>query len=334
MRSNTPHLVDDIVRRLRGRYGAAKSFGKSRLYQFGDTLTCSINYSKQLRGSKYFFGLAQEVVDSQFEYPKTKAGAFVILICGSPDKVLMLPRELVLGALRKVPTRKLDVFTEGETYILQTTGHPKVNVTEFLNLFPASQVTDQKVDEVPAATTPDRAHVKIQSGLIQLGRAEGCSVWVPPGDRNLSYKGQPFSSRTLERLPNFGFDENTRRIVQNIDVLWLVRNVIHRAFEVESTTLIYSGLLRLNDLVLAQPNNQIALFIVAPTDRREKVFNQLIRPSFQVLARRCEFLSFEKVDDAVRRVDSLSGGKSIRVSGLLEGEQFEFNDHYIYPTGV
>jgi hypothetical protein len=104
--------------------------------------------------------------------------------------------------------------------------------------------------------------------------------------------------------------------------------------EVESTTLIYSGLLRLNDLVLAQPNNQIALFIVAPTERREKVFNQLIRPSFQALARRCEFLSFEKVDDAVRRVESLSGGRSIRVSGLLEGEQFEFDDHYIYPTGV
>jgi hypothetical protein len=34
-----------------------------------------------------------------------------------------------------------------------------------------------------------------------------------------------------ERLPNFEFDENTRRIVQSIDVLWLIKNVIHRAFE-------------------------------------------------------------------------------------------------------
>lgn len=334
MRSNAPHLVDELIRRFRKRYGAAASFGKSRLYQFGETLTCSINYSKQLRGNKYFFGLAQEVVDSQFEYPNAKAGAFVALICGSADRVLMLPRELVLGAMRRVPTRKLDVFTEGDTYILQTTGHPKINVTEFLNAFPAARPTDQQTDEPPGTKTADRAHVKIQSGLIQLGRAEGCSVWVPPNDRSLSYKGRSFASATLDRLPNFGFDETTRRIVQNIDVLWLIRNVIHRAFEVESTTLIYSGLLRLNDLVLAQPNNQIALFVVAPTERREKVFNQLIRPSFQALARRCEFLSFERVDDAVQRVESLSGGRSIRVSGLLEGEQFEFDDHYIYPTGV
>ena len=128
--------------------------------------------------------------------------------------------------------------------------------------------------------------------------------------------------------------ENTRRIVQNIDVLWLTRNVIHRAFEVESTTSIYSGLLRLNDLVLAQPNNQIRLFIVAPSGRREKVFNQLIRPSFHALADQCEFLSFEMVDDAVGRIESLKGGQSVRVSGLLEGERFQFQEHYIYPTGV
>jgi hypothetical protein len=255
-------------------------------------------------------------------------------VCGSAEKVLVLPRPLVLQAMRNVITRKLDVFAEGDTYILQTTGHPKINVTEFLSAFPVDEAAKKRMGETEAMPATDRAHVKIQSGLIRLGRTEGCSVWVPPNDRNLSYKGESFSSATLERLPNFGFDENTRRIVQNIDVLWLIRNVIHRAFEVESTTSIYSGLLRLNDLVLAQPNNQIRLFVVAPSGRREKVFNQLIRPSFRALADQCEFLSFEKVDDAVDRVESLKGGKTLRVSGLLEGERFQFQDQYIYPTGV
>jgi hypothetical protein len=234
--------------------------------------------------------------------------------------------------VRNVVTRKLDVFADGDTYILQTTGHPKINVTEFLNTFPAAEPAKGGTGETQTAPTADRAHVKIQSGLIQLGRAEGCSVWVPPNDRNLGYKGESFSSATLERLPNFGFDENTRRIVQNM--LWLIRNVIHRAFEVESTTSIYSGLLRLNDLVLAQPNNQIRLFVVAATARRERVFNQLIRPSFHALASQCEFLSFEVVDDAVNRIESLKGGKGLRVSGLLEGERFQFQDRYIYPAGV
>jgi hypothetical protein len=334
VRSNAPHFVDEVVRELRRRYGRATPFGKSRLYQFGDALTCSINYSKRLRGEKYFFGLAQEVVDRGCNYPETRLGGFVVLLCGGADKVLMLPRSLVIDAMRNVSTRKIDVFAEGDTYVLQTTGHPKINVTEFLNAFPAAKPPEQSSDEADAPSSTDRAHVKIQSGLIKLGRTEGCAVWVPPNDRNLSYKGQSFASATLERLPNFGFDENTRRIVQNIDVLWLIRNVIHRAFEVESTTSIYSGLLRLNDLVLAQPNNQIRLFIVAPSGRREKVFNQLIRPSFHALAEQCEFLSFETVDDAIGRIESLRGSKSLRVSGLLEGERFQFQEHYIYPTGV
>jgi len=148
--------------------------------------------------------------------------------CGSAEKVLVLPRPLVLQAMRNVTTRKLDVFAEGDTYVLQTTGHPKINVTEFLNAFPADERAKKHADEIPTTSRSDRAHVKIQNGLIRLGRAEGCSVWVPPNDRNLSYKGESFQSATLDRLPNFGFDENTRRIVQNIDVLWLTRNVIRR----------------------------------------------------------------------------------------------------------
>ncbi len=139
MRGNAPIFVDEVVRDLRRRYGRPTPFGKSRLYQFGDTLSCSINYSKRLRGEKYFFGLAQEVVDRRYNYPETRLGAFVVLLCGRADKVLMLPRNLVLDAMRNVSTRKLDVFTEGETYILQTTGHPKINVTEFLNAFPAAK---------------------------------------------------------------------------------------------------------------------------------------------------------------------------------------------------
>jgi hypothetical protein len=44
-------------------------------------------------------------------------------------------------------------------------------------------------------------------------------------------------------------------------------------------------------------------------------------------------LDFEKVDDAVSRIQSLSDRRGVRVSGL-EGERVEFDDHYVYPTGV
>jgi hypothetical protein len=332
---NAPLIVEDVIRDLQKRFGKPTTFGHSRLLQFGSLLACSVNYSKLLRGQKFFFGLAKEVADPKFHYPTTVQGNFVVLVCGSPDQVLVIPRSIILEMLKGVPTRKLDVFCENDAFILQTTQHPKLNVTEFLNTFPKSDSRDtsDSSSEIDAART-NRTHVKMQWALIQLGRAEGCSVWVPPPDRNLSYERKPLRSNTIDKLPNFGFEENTRRIVHNIDVLWLRKNVIMKAFEIEATTLIYSGLLRLNDLVLAQPNNHVALYIVSDQKRRQHVFNQLIRPSFHQLIPKCEFVSFDFVEKQLGRLAPLQLDPTIRVSGLMGGERFELPEQYVYPTGV
>ena len=333
----TPSVfVDEIVALLRKRYGKPVQVGRShRLWHFGESLTCSINYSRLLRGEKFFFGLSLEVTDRTFEYPATEHGDFVILVCGSAKNVLVLPRQLILQMLEGVSTRKLDVFRESGAYILQTTQHPKLDVTGYLNNFPKETgVSSRGETDETDIKRQDSAHVKYQSALIDFGRAEGCSVWVPPNDRGLAYRGQPFSERTMDRLPLFGFDENTRRIVQNIDVLWLAKNVIRKAFEVESTTVIYSGLLRLNDLVLAQPNNQIDLYIVASRSKRQKVFTQLIRPSFHSLVPKCNFFSFEDIDEQFKKIESLSAEQGIRISGLVKGERFSVSESYIYPSEV
>ena len=71
-------VVEELVSRLQERYGRPTSFGKSRLLKFGQTLTCSINYSKLLRGHRYFFGLAQEPVDPVLAYPNTESGEYCL----------------------------------------------------------------------------------------------------------------------------------------------------------------------------------------------------------------------------------------------------------------
>jgi hypothetical protein len=88
----------------------------------------------------------------------------------------------------------------------------------------------------------------------------------------------------------------TSRVIEMIDVLWLEGNAIRAAFEIESTTSIYSGLLRMSDLVAMQPNLQIPLFLVAPDERRAKVIAEVNRPTFasmsQPLVKVCRYLSF------------------------------------------
>jgi type II restriction enzyme len=71
--------------------------------------------------------------------------------------------------------------------------------------------------------------------------------------------------------------------VRLIDVLWLdaATGQVAAAFEVEHTTSIYSGIVRLLDLALGSPAaSGMRLFLVAPDDR-EEVRAQLQRPAFR-----------------------------------------------------
>ena len=78
------------------------------------------------------------------------------------------------------------------------------------------------------------------------------------------------------------YDENTLDTIWQIDSLWLEGRSMAKAFEVEHPTAIYSGLLRMADLLALQPNMQIRRHIVAPDERREKVLREIKRPVFSL----------------------------------------------------
>jgi type II restriction enzyme len=102
-----------------------------------------------------------------------------------------------------------------------------------------------------------------------------------------------------------------------------------RRSEIEASTSIYSGLLRLNDLVLSQPNNQIDLYIAVSESKKARVHDQLVRPSFQSLLSKCRFVAFEHVEAQAKLLESLGNAKDVRVSGLIEGEFFDSRE----PSG-
>lgn len=144
------------------------------------------------------------------------------------------------------------------------------------------------------------AHTEIQWLLLKLGNDMGLDVWVAKNDRSKSFNGNSFSSisRLKQNLP-LQFDEATTKTIELIDVLWLKGNSIQAAFEIESTTSIFSGLLRMSDLITMQPNLNIPLYIVAPGDRRNKVTAEVNRPTFARLhppmSEMCRYISFEEL---------------------------------------
>jgi hypothetical protein len=141
---------------------------------------------------------------------------------------------------------------------------------------------------------------QIQALLAEIGSRMGMQIWLPRGDRTSVLSEWNGDHPTpLERLP-LNYDEATLRTIEQIDVLWLRGRSIRRAFEVEHTTAVYSGILRMADLLALQPNMDIKLHIVAPVTRREKVFQELRRPVFSLLERGplfeyCTYLPYDSV---------------------------------------
>jgi len=141
-------------------------------------------------------------------------------------------------------------------------------------------------------------HDEIQWKLIRLGRAAGNDVWIPKADQNKTYEGFSFRDYVLNQFEP-GLD--IPKPIENIDCVWRFGYQIKSAFEIEHSTSIYSGILRLSDLKTVAPNSNYPLFIVAPRERRPLVFDQIRRPTFSnpylKLKEAMRFLSYEKVRD-------------------------------------
>jgi len=126
-------------------------------------------------------------------------------------------------------------------------------------------------------------HTQIQYLLIKIGRALKYEVYVARNDRHRSYDSQSFALLTMPQLPSLGWSPEVTETVSLIDVIWLKPGTgeIVSAFEVEKSTSIYSGILRLEDLARSIPGCTCNFYLVAPDHREKEVMAQLARPAFR-----------------------------------------------------
>jgi len=156
-------------------------------------------------------------------------------------------------------------------------------------------------------------HDEMQWRLIRLGHLAKCDVWVPRNDQPKQYHGNKFRDFVLDE---FHDTMDVPRSIQNIDVVWKFGPYsIKSAFEIEHSTSVYSGILRLSDLRAEAPNSNYPLFIVASEDRRKKVFDELRRPTFSGPCLRLNevirFLGYEKlreIDETSKKAENFDTG--------------------------
>lgn len=180
---------------------------------------------------------------------------------------------------------------------------------------------------LPPPEETSTRHTEIQYHLLKLGAEMGLDIWVARNDRSRVWNEKPLGQlpHMLDKLP-ICFNEATQRTIELIDVLWLKHNTIVAAFEVECTTSIYSGLLRMSDLLALQPNLDIKLYLVAPDERRDKVEQEIQRPTFQLrskpLREVCGFLAFSQFMNKVEGIRKLGIVTSLRPHFLEETAEY------------
>jgi hypothetical protein len=255
-------------------------------------------------------------------FKEKKDGDFIVSLleaaAKNPVSRPVDPRKLARKPLYKVEPKK------GTTRQTTLVSVPEPEET------PGASVSGQHESIEPATTR----HSEIQYLLLTLGAELGLDVWVARNDRGKKWSGTSLGSmpRMVDELPT-QFNEATTRTIELIDILWLSGNSIVAAFEVECTTSIYSGLLRMSDLMALQPNLDINLYLVAPDERRDKVEQELLRPTFSLrekpLAKICGFIPFSVLCEKLEGIRKLGLTTSLKPTFLKNTAEFFTEDEEV-----
>jgi type II restriction enzyme len=178
---------------------------------------------------------------------------------------------------------------QGSTYRVKT-GHKHIywNPDEPHKIGEIIEIpTEQMVYsvEVPVGTNVDdinlkRRHTQMQVALIEIGKRFGFKSWIAVEDKHIEYEGQrldalesvlnDLSEHPIFRLPY----EEAIETARHIDCIWLDSKSPRAFFEVEHSTGVTSGLLRMLKFKTDFIPLETRYIIVADDNQRTDVMNK------------------------------------------------------------
>jgi len=138
--------------------------------------------------------------------------------------------------------------------------------------------------------TDELTHWDVMGILAQLGSLLGFETYV--ADPSRKYKDKTLGEiATLKEIPGFTY-QDTLDVVKNIDVIWFKGEYPEHCFEIEHTTNIRDGLLRLYQI---SPLKGIKFFVVAPSENIRKFQKEVARMPFREIKDRYNFRSYKEL---------------------------------------
>ncbi|MBN8717963.1 MAG: type II restriction endonuclease [Sediminibacterium magnilacihabitans] len=189
----------------------------------------------------------------------------------------------IAGLLFEIGMQKL--VLGGDEYLSQ----PERNKLEKLIEKRHLEVREEKEEE--------SLHTEMQYHLLKIGNALGYDVIPASNDRSKCYNGNNFSFLSIPEFPQIELDKETLNTVKLIDVLWFAKgtNNVIAAFEVEKSTSIYSGILRLTDLSYSIADGDEVFYLIVPDKREKDVTLQLSRPAIKKIGTSIKYILFSEL---------------------------------------
>jgi len=158
-----------------------------------------------------------------------------------------------------------------------------------------SMLTTEEIVDQPKITIPTKEireitnHSEAEFVLLKLGQILGYDTYSP--DRNKEAYGQKLEDLiSLDEIPQFTIPFLLDTI-KSIDVIWFEDEFPVCCFEIEHTTGVTSGLLRLYQT--SQLNTK--LFVIAPTDVLKRFETEMNKMPFRKMKNRYIFRSYDEI---------------------------------------
>jgi hypothetical protein len=260
---------------------------KSRTYQIGEANVLVRASSEGNR--RYFFGINYITVEeiANLDNP------FIAFICGTPDKVVIIPAKILFNHLPQIShdrNGEYKINIDKELNIVLAGRNNRIDCSNFINNWDLL-LSPPTISEETKNTVEESLHSVLQGRLIEIGNIRGYYTYCPDKSRRFNDRSLD-EVITLKTCPVLQFSDYN--LLRQIDVLWFRAKgsnfIPEYAFEVELSTGVWSGVGRMATLL---DYSNVGLYVISNDSKK---YNQVLS-SLHEISNRYRFIANKALGD-------------------------------------
>lgn len=260
---------------------------KSRTYKIGNA---NVLVRASSDGNKrYFFGINYLTVEeiANLDNP------FIAFICGSIEKVLIIPANILFKNLGKIShdrNGEYKINIDDDLNIALKGKNQRLDCKIYINNWSLLLSPPTKTIEIKN-TVEESLHSILQGRLVEIGNIRGYQTYCPDKSKKFNEKKLE-EITTLQTCPELQFSDYN--LLRQIDVLWFrskgTNFIPEYAFEVELSTGVWSGVGRMATLI---DYHNVGLYVISNDSKK---YRQVIN-TLSEYEKRYKFISNDLLGD-------------------------------------